>query len=129
MLQKDFCRYIVITGTLLIWAIKWIIRPHFHHTEPLTYLLGIAPNLLGSFLLPFGACWLLNKYINLRNGYMLQLFSIGCFILLTINELLQLIPVFGRTFDFNDIAASAIGLSASFAFCTNFLFKKVPQYS
>lgn len=122
------CRVSVITGTILIWIIKWGLRPYFHFDQPVKYVLGIAPNLLGSFLLPLGCYWLLRKFINLFEDVQLKAFCIICFTLLLINELLQLIPFFGRTFDYNDIAASAIGLLGSYFFCNKYLFKKLATY-
>jgi len=122
------CRTSVIAGTICIWIIKWGLRPYFHFDQPTKYFLGIAPNLLGSFLLPLGCHWLLRKYINLFEDAQLRAFCTISFILLVINELLQLIPFFGRTFDYSDIAASAIGLLGSYFFCSNYFFKKLATY-
>ena len=85
-----FCRWSVIVGTLLIWTIKWGIRPYFHFTQPTIYILGVAPNLLGSFLLPIGCYWLFRKYINLYEEFQLRIFCALCFVLLVLNEMLQL---------------------------------------
>ena len=128
MSAKSFCKFSVIIGMLLIWAIKWTLRPYFHFHQPVKYILGIAPNLLGSFLLPMGCFWLLSKYINLTNNYTFRIFCFTAFALLVINELLQLIPVFGRTFDYGDIAASFIGLTTSYLFCTKYVFRKLATY-
>ena len=128
MALKRFCKYTVITGTLIIWTIKWALRPYFHFSQPTKYLLGIAPNLLGSFLLPFGCYWLLGRFINLHDDKQFKWFSIICFVLLVINELLQLIPIFGRTFDYSDIAASAVGLLVAYFFCGRYLFRKLVTY-
>ena len=128
MTLQNFCKYTLISGAVIIEGIKWIVRPHFHFSQPTKFLLGIAPNLLGSFLLPFGCYWLLNRYIDLHSDKQLRLFCIVCFVLLVINELLQLIPVFGRTFDYYDIAASAIGLAASYFFCGKYFFRKFATY-
>ncbi|MBI2731193.1 MAG: hypothetical protein HYX40_10640 [Sphingobacteriales bacterium] len=114
--KKDFCKWIAITGTLLIWTVKWAIRPYFHFNALNTLLLGIAPNLLGSFLLPVGGSWLLSKYIDLQIESVLRWFCVLCFCFLVLNEYLQLIPFFGRTFDYYDILASAIGLCCSYYF-------------
>lgn len=110
---KPFCKWITVAGILLIWTIKWVLRPYFHFDPIITFLLGIAPNLLGAILLPMGATWLMDRYINLQNPVLMRWFCITCFVLLVINEYLQLIPVFGRTFDYFDILASAVGLFAS----------------
>lgn len=128
MSLKNFCMYAVITGTLLIWMVKFFLRPYINFSQPATFLLGITPNLLGSFLLPLGCYWLLGKYINLFSDKHLKWFCIVCFGLLIINETLQLIPFFGRTFDFYDIAASATGLTFSYFICSKFLFRKPATY-
>ncbi len=128
MILKNFCKYTLIIGAVIIEGIKWGIRPYFNFAQPTKYLLGIAPNLLGSFLLPFGCYWLLNRYINLHSDKQFKGFCVVCFCLLVINEALQLIPVFGRTFDSSDIAASAAGLTGSYFFCRNYLFKKLATY-
>ena len=128
MALRHFCRYAVIMGTLIIWTIKWALRPYLHFSQPTKYLLGIAPNLLGSFLLPFGCYWLLRRFIDLHDEKQFKWFCIICFVLLIINELLQLIPVFGRTFDYSDIAASGLGLMGAYFFCGKYLFRKLVTY-
>ena len=128
MTLKQMCKYTLVTGAIIIEGIKWGIRPYFHFSQPIKYFFGIAPNLLGSFLLPFGCYWLLGRYINLHDDKQLKIFCIVCFALLVINELLQLIPVFGRTFDYGDIAASAVGLITSYFFCGKYLFRKLATY-
>ena len=120
-------RWIVILGTLLIWLIKFGIRPYYDPGQPMNFFLGVAPNLLGSFLVPFGACW----FFSGREFLMARIFRVQSiadlrnvcllgFAMLVVNEYLQLIPFFGRTFDYFDIAFSAIGLSASY-----FVFGKI----
>jgi len=124
---RRISKWLVIAGALLIWTIKYGIRPYYDFGQPLNFLLGIAPNLLGSFLIPFGACWLFSG----REFLLAKIFRIQtlgelrmvCFIgfgMLLINEYLQLIPLFGRTFDYFDILSSAIGLSVSY-----FVFGKI----
>ena len=92
---------------------------------PLQFMAGIAPNLIGSFLVPFAAYWL---YTHPRffNGQLLRFYffsdnRIVCltgFVLALVNEYIQLIPVFGRTFDYYDILFSALGLLLAFySFC------------
>ena len=116
-----------MAGTLLIWLIKFGIRPYYDLGEPTNFFLGIAPNLLGSFLIPFGAYWVfsgrefliarifrIHSLIDLRNVCLLG------FAMLVVNEYLQLIPIFGRTFDYFDIGFSAVGLSMSY-----FVFGKI----
>ncbi len=128
MTTKQFCKYTVLFGAVIIETLKWGIRPNFHFSEPTRFLLGIAPNLLGAFLLPLGCYWLLSRYLDLYDDKQLRLFCVTAFVLLMINEVLQLVPVLGRTFDFNDIAASAIGLTSSYFFSSKFLFRKPATY-
>ncbi|MES2430116.1 MAG: hypothetical protein V4556_04210 [Bacteroidota bacterium] len=128
MPAKVFCKLSVVVGTIFIWIIKWGLRPYFDFHQPLKYVLGIAPNLIGALLLPMGCFWLLSKYIDLTNTYSLKMFCLTAFGLLVLNELFQLIPLFGRTFDYGDIAASAIGLYLSYLFCTKYVFRKLATY-
>jgi hypothetical protein len=107
---KKFSRIIVISGTLLIWLIKFLIRPFDLYADWLSPLIGFAPNLIGTFLLPFGAYWLFKKYFLMRNNYEVKLTCVFGLLLVIINEYLQLIPVFGRTFDYFDILASFVGI-------------------
>ncbi len=110
MYLKKISRLVVITGTLLIWTVKFIIRPFVHIPHELKTVIGIAPNLIGSFLLPFGACWFFQRFFKLKTEADLR-FTCGFgLILVIINEYLQLIPVFGRTFDYLDILFSVVGV-------------------
>ena len=106
---KKYSRIIVICGTVLIWIIKFLIRPYDLYADWLSSLIGFAPNLIGTFLLPFGAYWLFKKYFLLRNTYDLRVTCAFGLLLVIINEYLQLVPVFGRTFDYLDILASFAG--------------------
>jgi hypothetical protein len=108
-------KWITLIGIFTIWSIKWGIRPYISPSGVFNYVLGIAPNLLGSFCLLFGAEWLLPKKLAAfeRNFSLVRLLFLF-FILLCANEFLQLIPFFGRTFDIMDILCSAVGLYASY---------------
>lgn len=115
----------VASGTFFILFVKTFIRPEFagiHNAE--TFLMGITPNLLGSFLLPVGLFMFPKTFSHTYHIKSLQWFASSCFIALCINETLQLVPVFGRTFDWNDIMASAFGLVSSLYFI-NYFF--IPQ--
>ena len=61
-------------------------------------------------MLPFGAYWLFKKYFLMRNNYEVKLTCAFGLLLVIINEYLQLIPIFGRTFDYLDIFASFVGI-------------------
>jgi hypothetical protein len=126
---KQLSKLFIITGTLIIWTIKFIIRPLHLFDDPIRFLLNIAPNLLGSFLIPFGAYWffsgrnfLVARIFRIETSYDLRLVCLLGFGLLVVNEYLQLIPFFGRTFDYNDILSSSVGLLASY-----FVFGKIHQ--
>ena len=117
----------VIAGTLLIWLIKFGIRPYYDLGQPMNFFLGIAPNLLGSFLVPFGAYWffsgrkfLLAKIFKIHSLADLRTVCLLGFAMLAVNEYLQLIPFFARTFDYFDIVFSGVGLAVSY-----FAFSKI----
>lgn len=124
MRKKAVCKWITISGVLLIWTIKWGIRPYFHFDVVTTFLLGVAPNLIGSFLLPFAGYWLLTRFMDLQITSLLRWFCLTCFCLLIINEYLQKIPFFGRTFDYFDMLASAVGLSVAYQVINKMMFLK-----
>jgi hypothetical protein len=118
---KSLCRWIVIAGTLIIWSIKFGIRPFQHFEQPTQFMLGIAPNLIGSFLIPFGAYWFFAgrfhffaRIFRIQSIMDLRIVSMLGLGMLVLNEYLQLIPFFGRTFDYFDIVSSITGLSISY---------------
>lgn len=124
---KQISKWFVITGSLIIWLIKYLIRPLQLFDDPTRFFLNIAPNLLGSFLIPFGAYWffsgrnyLVARIFKIESAFDLRIVCLMGFGMLVINEYLQRIPFFGRTFDYNDILFSSVGLVAS---C--FVFGKV----
>lgn len=119
--MKQLSKFLVISGALVIWTIKFLVRPMQLFDWPVDFMLGIAPNLLGSFLIPFGACWffsgrnyLVARVFRLETDTDLRLVCLMGFGMLVVNEYLQLIPVFGRTFDYFDIFFSFAGLSLSY---------------
>ena len=124
---RKLSKWIVVFGAILIWLIKFGIRPFYDLGQPMNFILGIAPNLAGSFLIPFGAYWffsgrefLIARIFRIHSTADLRIVCIIGFAMLVVNEYLQLIPVFGRTFDYFDIIASALGLTASY-----FVFSKL----
>ena len=122
-------RFIVISGTLIIWAIKFVIRPFHIYAEWLTPAVGVAPNFIGSFLLPFGACWLFRKYFLLRDVNDLKLTCWFGLLLVIINEYLQLVPIFGRTFDRLDILASFAGVYFGYSAFAKMMTARVGRLS
>lgn len=130
---KLVSRKLVIFGTLFIWLIKYVIRPIQHFDQPLHFILGILPNLAGSFLVPFGAYWffsgkdfLLARIFRIRTAFDLRLVCLLGFGMLVVNEYLQKMPVFGRTFDYNDILSSFFGLLLSWLVFGRLLQRTVP---
>ena len=126
---RQVTRLFVIIGALAIWAIKWIIRPLHLADGETEFFLGIAPNLFGSFLIPFGAYWffsgrnyMIARIFRLQSTYDLRLVCVLGFGMLVVNEYLQLVPFFGRTFDYNDIIFSSVGLGVSY-----FVFGRIQQ--
>lgn len=126
---KQISKWIIIAGTLIVWAIKFIVRPLHLFDDPTRFFLNIAPNLLGSFLIPFGAYWffcgrnfLVARIFKIETPYDLRLVCLLGFSMLVVNEYLQLIPFFGRTFDYNDIFFSSVGLLVAY-----FSFRKIQQ--
>jgi hypothetical protein len=126
---KHISKWFVIAGTLIIWAIKFIIRPLHLFDDPARFFLNIAPNLFGSFLIPFGAYWffsgrkfLVARIFRIETPYDLRVVCLMGFGMLVVNEYLQRIPFFGRTFDYNDILFSSVGLVVS---C--FVFSRIQE--
>lgn len=128
---RKLIKKIIITGVLMIWFIKFIVRPYVPLEGIAEFTAGIAPNFLGSLLVPFVAYWLYT-HPQFFNGRLLRFYffsdtRIVCltgFSLALVNEYLQLIPFFGRTFDYYDLVFSAFGLVLSF-YCFSFLQKRL----
>lgn len=111
---KSVSKWVIIFGTLLIWTIKFLVRPFVHIPSIWKPVFGLAPNLIGSFLLPFGACWMFQWMFGMRTIKELKIACWFGLILVVINEYLQLIPFFGRTFDYLDILSSFIGVGIGY---------------
>ena len=124
---KKTSRWVVIIGTLLIWSIKFLIRPFVFIDPSLKPLVGLAPNLIGSFLLPFGACWFFQRIFRLETDVDLNVTCFFGLLLVIINEYLQLIPLFGRTFDYLDIISSVIGVFLGHLYFRKLMFRYIPS--
>ena len=129
MQLKQISKHLIISGTLIIWIIKYMLRPLDLFDEPGRFLMGVEPNLLGSFLIPFGAYWffsgknfLIARIFKIQSAYDLRIVCVLGFGMLVVNEYLQLISIFGRTFDYYDILFSSIGLLSAY-----FVFNKLQQ--
>jgi hypothetical protein len=110
----------MIIGTLMIWIVKFVVRPFIHIPASIKPLVGFAPNLFGSFLLPFGACLFFQRFFRLQTLADLAFTCSFGLVLVIINEYLQRIPVFGRTFDYLDIFSSVVGV-----FCGHLVFARL----
>lgn len=133
MQLKLISRRLVSYGTIFICLIKFAIRPLQHFDEPLNFILGILPNLAGSFLIPFGAYWffsgkdfLLARIFRIQSAFDLRLVCLLGFAMLVVNEYLQKIPVFGRTFDYYDVLFSFFGLLLSCLLFGRLLQRRMP---
>jgi len=129
MQLKRISKHLIISGTLIIWIIKYILRPLDLFDEPSRVFMGVAPNLLGSFLIPFGAYlffsgknFLIARIFRIQSSYDLKMVCLLGFGMLVVNEYLQLMSIFGRTFDYFDILFSFIGLLSAY-----FVFSKLQQ--
>lgn len=116
---KKLSAYVVLSGTLIIWMIKFVVRPFVHIPYWLKPFTGIAPNLIGSFLLPFGACWFFHRIFRMQTIQDLKIATWFGLVLVIINEYIQMIPIFYRTFDYLDILFSVVGV-----ICGYFAFAK-----
>ena len=120
MYLKTVSKWTMIIGTLLIWIVKFVVRPFVHIPSSIKPIVGFAPNLVGSFLLPFGVCLFFQRFFRLQTSADLAFTCSFGLLLVIINEYLQLIPVFGRTFDYLDIFSSVAGV-----FCGHLVFAKL----
>lgn len=123
---KQISRNVMIVGTLLIWSIKFLVRPFVHIDSSFKPFIGLAPNLIGSFLLPFGACWFFQRIFRLETEIDLNITCCFGLLLVVINEYLQLIPFFGRTFDYLDILSSVIGVFLGHLYFRKLMVKHIP---
>ncbi len=121
---KGISKQVTIVGTLVIWLIKFVIRPFIHIPQFWKLWFGIAPNLIGSFLLPFGACWLFQRVFRLQTVQQLKFTCVFGLMLVVVNEFLQLIPFFGRTFDVLDILFSFVGAGFGYFLFARLLVKE-----
>lgn len=129
MQLKRISKHLIISGTLIIWIIKYILRPLDLFDEPSRFFMGVAPNLLGSFLIPFGAYlffsgknFLIARIFRIQSSYDLKMVCLLGFGMLVVNEYLQLMSIFGRTFNYFNILFSFIGLLSAY-----FVFSKLQQ--
>lgn len=120
--MRQYKRWILLTGLLLIVLVKFIIRPYIAVPASLLIYRDVAPNLISAFLIPFGADLFLKKWVLLvKKTDVLRICLFGLLVI-TLNEIAQLFPIFKRTFDYFDIVFSLIGVGIGYlVFITYFM--------
>jgi len=122
-------KLILLLGLILILVVKFIIRP-FVIVPPSFHLFqDIAPNLISAFLIPFGADVLLKKWIPMDEKGIVFWVCLGGLLIITLNELAQLFPVFRRTFDYNDLVFSIIGVGFGYLIFTKYFMDPISTES
>lgn len=124
---------IFVTGCFLILFVKFYLRPYIQLPLFFNLLKDVAPNLISAFLIPFGADLCISKWAQLIDKKMIFWASCIGFVLITLNELAQLMPIFKRTFDYYDIFFSLIGTFLGYKvymrwFFDNSVSEKKPLY-
>jgi hypothetical protein len=122
-------KLILLLGLILILVVKFIIRPFVIVPPSLHLFQDIAPNLISAFLIPFGADVLLKKWIPMDEKGIVFWVCLGGLIIITINELAQLFPVFRRTFDYNDLVFSIIGVGFGYLIFTKYFMDSISTES
>ena len=123
-------KWILLIGLCLIALVKFFIRPFVVIPSGLFLCRDVAPNLISAFLIPFGADLFLKRWIQLvEKRDVLFICTIGL-IVITLNELAQLFPIFRRTFDYFDLVFSLIGVGIGYlVFIRFFLSSTVNESS
>ena len=125
-------RWILIIGLFLIILVKFIIRPFVAVPPSLGLYRDVAPNLISSFLIPFGADLFLKRWIQLIDKRSVLWLCIAGLVIISLNEIAQLFPVFRRTFDYFDLVFSLIGVSLGYLVFTRYFIsadtKELQQY-
>ena len=121
-------RLILFIGFILIVLVKLFIRPFVTLPPALFICRDVAPNLISAFLIPFCGDLFLKRWIQLiEKRSVLFICGIGM-VILVLNELAQLFPVFHRTFDYFDILFSFIGVALGyFVFIQFFICSKTEK--
>jgi hypothetical protein len=122
-------KLILLVGLILILVVKFIIRP-FVLVPPTFHLFqDVAPNLISAFLIPFGADVVLKRWIPMAEKGIVFWVCLGGLMIITLNELAQLFPVFRRTFDYNDLVFSIIGVGFGYLIFTKYFMDPISSES
>jgi hypothetical protein len=98
----------------LIILIKFVLRPIYFNDPNFSLLLGIGPNFLASFSGIFIAHKLLQYSFWFNFNVPIKIALLVWWLVAILNEVLQLIPLFGRTFDWLDMLASMFAIPFSY---------------
>jgi ABC-type protease/lipase transport system fused ATPase/permease subunit len=112
-MNRRQAKYFFVVGLLLMITIQYIIRPAYHHHNWLKVVLGFSPNLLSAAFIPvlfFVIGGKMLPKVSMKSLLALHIIIAG---LLCMYELLQMITVFGKTFDYLDLLATIIGTAVS----------------
>ncbi len=118
-------RWILIIGFALIMLVKFVIRPFVAIHSGLYLYRDVAPNLISAFLIPFGADLFLKRWILLIEKRVVFWICASGLLIIVLNEMAQLIPVFRRTFDYFDLVFSLIGVSIGYLVYTKRFMCKI----
>lgn len=122
---KSISRWTVLLGLALILVVKFMVRPYIHIPVPWKPVIGLLPNLICAFMLPFAACWLFERYFGMQTMRQLQIACWFGLVGIVINEFFQLMPVFGRTFDYLDILSSFTGVFFGYVVYARLMLKLI----
>lgn len=120
-------RVLFFIGAALILIVKFIIRPFILVPPSFSLFRDVAPNLISAFLIPFGADLFLKKWISMGEKRVVFLVCLGGLMIITLNELAQLFPVFRRTFDYYDLAFSIIGVGLGYLIFTKYFMGSMTE--
>ncbi len=125
-------KWIFFIGFFIIVMVKLIIRPYVSLPPSLCLYRDVAPNLISAFLIPFVADLFLKKWIQLVNKQTVLYVSLIGLVILSLNEFVQLFPIFKRTFDYFDLLFSFIGVGVGYLVFTRYFMpmhtKKASMY-
>jgi hypothetical protein len=129
-MRRKHSIYVVVAAIAATISVKLAIRPLYYELPVVGFLLGIAPNFISAFALPFLLHCLpamrirpVSAMLDVLTPSKLRLCCALGFGLLVINEVFQLASVFGRTFDYYDILFSAFGLAGGY-----FVFSRMAEW-
>lgn len=125
-MQKNKIRLFVI-GILFIGLVKFFIRPFVQVPSIFFLCRDVAPNLISAFLIPFGADLFLKKWVPLKDKRNVFLVCSAGLIVITLNEIAQLFPIFKRTFDYFDLLFSLIGVGLGYYIFVQYFLTKTSK--